>query len=149
LSRTNQHVYFIEGGVAAVLAVSRKVRIAIGLIGCEGATGIPVFLGDTISPHSTVMITDGSGYRVSVEDLRLHMKRQSALPDSSVARSSRPSAGLPPRLIVSVTISRRPSALRDARHLRPRVRCLRRLESFRPAHEYGSSTQASGPLPVR
>ena len=74
-----QHVYFIETGIAAVLAVSRKVRIAIGLIGSEGATGIPVFLGDTISPHSTVMITDGRGYRVSADDLRLQLELPSHL----------------------------------------------------------------------
>jgi CRP-like cAMP-binding protein len=73
------HVYFIETGIAAVLAVSRKVRIAIGLIGSEGATGIPVFLGDTISPHSIVMITDGRGYRVSADDLRLQLELPSHL----------------------------------------------------------------------
>ena len=34
-------VLFIATGIAAVIAVSGKIKIAVGLIGCEGATAIP------------------------------------------------------------------------------------------------------------
>jgi hypothetical protein len=53
-NRRINNVYFVESGIAAVLSVSKPHRIAVGLIGCEGASGISTFLGDDRSPHSTV-----------------------------------------------------------------------------------------------
>jgi CRP-like cAMP-binding protein len=63
-------VYFIETGVAAVLSISGGDRIAVALIGCEGASDVGLFLGDDRSPNSTVMLTPGTGLRASADAIR-------------------------------------------------------------------------------
>jgi CRP-like cAMP-binding protein len=75
-NRKIQSVYFIETGVAGVLTISDGDRVVVGLIGCEGASGIGVFLGDDRSPNSTVMLTSGTGLRVSTDQLRRVMRRE-------------------------------------------------------------------------
>ena len=72
-NRKLSHLYFLERGVAAVLSISGHDRVAVGLIGCEGATGMSLFMGDDRSTNSTVMLTPGSALRLSVEDLRQSM----------------------------------------------------------------------------
>ena len=72
-NRKLSYLYFLERGVAAVLSISGHDRVAVGLIGCEGATGMSLFLGDDRSSNSTVMLTPGSALRLRVEDLRQSM----------------------------------------------------------------------------
>jgi CRP-like cAMP-binding protein len=72
-------VYFIEEGIAAVIVLSGQDRIAAGLIGSEGATGIGVILGNTRSPHSTVMLTQGRASCVSAAHLTAVMDQRSEL----------------------------------------------------------------------
>jgi CRP-like cAMP-binding protein len=69
-NRETTSVYFVETGVAAVLSISGGDRLAIGLIGCEGASGVGLFLGDERTPNSTVMLTEGSGLRASANAIR-------------------------------------------------------------------------------
>jgi len=73
------YAYFIEAGIAAVLLVSGKDRIALGLIGCEGASGIALFLGNSQSPHSTVMLTAGRASRIRTDDLQTAMEQRGEL----------------------------------------------------------------------
>ena len=73
-NRKLTHLYFLERGVAAVLSISGPDRVGVGLIGCEGATGRSLFLGDDRSSTSTIMLTPGSALRLSVEDLRASME---------------------------------------------------------------------------
>ena len=59
------HAYFLEIGVASVLAVDAEDhRIEVGVIGYEGVTGVPLIMGDTRAQHSTYMQIAGSGYRI-------------------------------------------------------------------------------------
>ena len=74
-----EQVYFIEAGIAAVLTASGKEHIALGLIGCQGASGIALFLGDTRSLHSTEMLTDGRGARIQARRLREAMEKRPEL----------------------------------------------------------------------
>jgi CRP-like cAMP-binding protein len=69
-NRAIEYVYFIVSGIAAVLSVSGETHIALGLVGCEGATGIAVFLGDNRSPHLTLMLTEGKAFRLSITELQ-------------------------------------------------------------------------------
>ena len=60
------HAYFLEIGVASVLAVDAEDhRIEVGVIGYEGVTGVPLIMGDTRAQHSTYMQIAGSGHRIS------------------------------------------------------------------------------------
>jgi CRP-like cAMP-binding protein len=69
-NRPIEHIYFIETGIAAVVSISKHRRIALGLIGCEGASGLAVFLGNDRSPHSTIMLSEGTGWRIAVGQFR-------------------------------------------------------------------------------
>jgi CRP-like cAMP-binding protein len=73
-NRPIEHIYFIETGIAAVVSISKHRRIALGLIGCEGASGLAIFLGDDRSPHSTVMLCEGTGWRIAVGQFRKLME---------------------------------------------------------------------------
>jgi CRP-like cAMP-binding protein len=77
--REIDYAYFIEAGIAAVLLVSGKDRIALGLIGCEGTSGIVLFLGNSQSPHSTGMLTDGRAFRISAASLQAAMDQRPEL----------------------------------------------------------------------
>jgi CRP-like cAMP-binding protein len=70
------HIYFIESGIAAVVTMVGRTRLAIGLIGPEGASGIPVFLGNSQTPHLTVMLTGGKAFRIRSDALRSAMAGQ-------------------------------------------------------------------------
>ena len=42
------HSYFINYGLASIIAFNSHKRIEVGLIGCEGFTGIPIVLDNDI-----------------------------------------------------------------------------------------------------
>ncbi len=47
------HSYFIESGLASIVAANKTKRLEVGLIGCDGVTGIPIILGNDRSPNET------------------------------------------------------------------------------------------------
>jgi CRP-like cAMP-binding protein len=63
-------IYFIDAGMASVVADGCGRQIEIGLIGREGMTGQGVVMGDDHSPHDTYMQVAGSGKRISADRLR-------------------------------------------------------------------------------
>lgn len=74
-----KHVYFMEEGIASVVAVGARESIEIGLIGREGMSGVTVVLGDHRSPHSTYIQVAGQGLRIAVGDLRKTMEASASL----------------------------------------------------------------------
>ena len=77
LETTNGRIdaaYFIERGFASVVADGRGKRsIEVGIIGCEGMTGLALVLGHDRSTHETYMQAAGSAQRVSAAHLRKAM----------------------------------------------------------------------------
>jgi CRP-like cAMP-binding protein len=77
LETTNGRIdaaYFIERGFASVVADGRGKRsIEVGIIGCEGMTGLSLVLGHDRSTHETYMQAAGSAQRVSAAHLRKAM----------------------------------------------------------------------------
>lgn len=65
-----QHSYFIEYGLASIVAASKQKRLEVGLIGCEGMTGLPIVLGNDRSPNETFMQVAGNGIRIPADKLR-------------------------------------------------------------------------------
>ena len=75
-SRPIEHVYFPETGMASVVAVQpNDTRIEVGLIGCEGMSGLAVLLGNHQSPNSTYIQVAGRGHRMSADALRSVTKK--------------------------------------------------------------------------
>ena len=74
------HAYFLEIGVASVLAVDAEDhRIEVGVIGYEGVTGVPLIMGDTRAQHSTYMQIAGSGYRIPQDALCSALSKSESL----------------------------------------------------------------------
>ena len=78
--RRIESVYFPESGFASVVAVQTKdTAVEVGLIGCEGMTGVAVVLGNHQSPNSTYIQIAGTGHRISSEALRTAMAENAGL----------------------------------------------------------------------
>jgi CRP-like cAMP-binding protein len=73
-------IYFPDTGIASVVALHPAgARVEIGVIGCEGVSGIAVLLGNQSSPHHTYIQMAGRGLRIAAGDLRNAMKASPSL----------------------------------------------------------------------
>ena len=54
-----KHSYFIERGLASIVAGNSHKRLEVGLIGSEGMTGLPIVLGNDRSPHENFIQVAG------------------------------------------------------------------------------------------
>ena len=73
------HSYFIESGLASIVARNSHKRLEVGLIGCEGMTGLPIVLGNDRSPHETFIQVAGEGKRIAADKLRAAMQKSRSL----------------------------------------------------------------------
>ena len=65
-----KHSYFIERGLASIVAGNSHKRLEVGLIGPEGMTGLPIVLGNDRSPHENFIQVAGEGSRIPADKLR-------------------------------------------------------------------------------
>jgi CRP-like cAMP-binding protein len=80
--RRIENVYFIESGIASVVAEqSDEVLAEVGLIGCEGMSGMAILLGADPTPHSTYMQVAGEGQKISTKDFRGALKASDTMRD--------------------------------------------------------------------
>jgi CRP-like cAMP-binding protein len=74
------YIYFPETFIASVVAIcGREERIEVGLIGCEGVTGMAVLLGDHRSPNSTYVQVEGEALRISPGPLHKALENSASL----------------------------------------------------------------------
>jgi CRP-like cAMP-binding protein len=79
-NRRIEALYFMEAGIASVVAVQPDgTRVEVGLVGCEGMTGIAVVLGDDQSPHSTYIQVAGEAQWIKADQLRKAMMASETL----------------------------------------------------------------------
>ena len=74
-----KHCYFIERGLASIVALNGHRRLEVGLIGPEGMTGLAIVLGNDRSPHENFIQVAGKGWRISAEKLREAMQQRRSL----------------------------------------------------------------------
>jgi CRP-like cAMP-binding protein len=73
-------VYFIESGIASVVANGgNHSSIEVGLVGCEGMTGIALLLGADRAPHAIYMQVAGAGFTIPAGALRDAMQQSASL----------------------------------------------------------------------
>jgi CRP-like cAMP-binding protein len=78
--RPVQHVYFIEEGIASVVALAGDKReVEVGLIGREGVTGIVVIMGNDRSPHKIYTQLHGYALRIDSAKFREALDRSETL----------------------------------------------------------------------
>jgi CRP-like cAMP-binding protein len=74
------YVYFIDSGIVSVVALyPDAVQVEVGVIGCEGMTGLAILHGSDRTPHSTYMQVPGSGRRIPAEKLTSAMRESPTL----------------------------------------------------------------------
>jgi CRP-like cAMP-binding protein len=79
-NRPIEHVYFLEQGIASVVASTPQGRrIEVGIIGQEGLTAPCVLLGAERSPHACFVQTPGAGLQIRADDLRRALAASAAL----------------------------------------------------------------------
>jgi CRP-like cAMP-binding protein len=82
-NRHIEHAYFMESGIASVVANGLGDRgIEIALIGREGLTGVPVIMGSDRWPHETFMQSPGVGRRIGTSELSEVMRQSPTLRES-------------------------------------------------------------------
>ena len=74
-----KHSYFIERGLASIVAGNSHKRLEVGLIGSEGMTGLPIVLGNDRSPHENFIQVAGEGSRIPADKLREAMRQSRSL----------------------------------------------------------------------
>jgi CRP-like cAMP-binding protein len=77
-------VYFLQSGIASVVAISKHERrqAEAGLTGFEGMTGLAIIHATDRSPCNVMMQVAGRGLRISVDALRAAMLQSSTLRDA-------------------------------------------------------------------
>lgn len=79
-NKTIETVYFIESGLASVIATNgRGENIEVGLIGCEGVTGVCVIMGNHRSPHSITMQVAGDALAIPAPALRRLLSQSNSM----------------------------------------------------------------------
>jgi CRP-like cAMP-binding protein len=80
-NRRVRNAYFIERGIASVVALSNgdRRRAEIGLVGQDGMTGLAAVLGADRSPHETLVQVEGEGQCIAAHDLRRAMSDSASL----------------------------------------------------------------------
>jgi CRP-like cAMP-binding protein len=78
--RRIEHVYFPQSGLASMVVSSgANHSIEVGIIGCEGMTGLSVLLEGDRPWHETFVQTAGKGLRLPAEKLRAAMLKSPTL----------------------------------------------------------------------
>jgi len=79
-NRPIKAIYFIEEGIASVVAASATRReVEVGLIGGEGMSGLPLLMSNDRSPNHTYMQIEGSAHRISASALEDALAKSSSL----------------------------------------------------------------------
>jgi CRP-like cAMP-binding protein len=78
-NRPIPHSYFIGYGLASIIAKNSHKRLEVGLIGCDGFTGLPIVGGNDRSPHETFMQVPGEAMRISANKLRQAISQSPSL----------------------------------------------------------------------
>ena len=74
-----RHAYFMDEGIASVVAGAGSARAEIGMIGREGVTALAVVMGNHKSPHAIFMQSTGSAWSIEADALRRAMAASAGL----------------------------------------------------------------------
>jgi CRP-like cAMP-binding protein len=61
------HVYFPTSGMVSLVSTTREGQsLEVGIVGCEGYVGLPIFLDDSVSPYRMIVQAEGTALRMKV-----------------------------------------------------------------------------------
>jgi CRP-like cAMP-binding protein len=73
------HSYFLESGLASIVAGNTHKALEVGLVGSEGMTGLPIVLGNDRSPNENFIQVAGEGSRIAADKLREAIEQSRSL----------------------------------------------------------------------
>lgn len=80
INRNVRAVYFLESGLASVVAIGGHRRHAeVALVGVEGFVGLPIVLGVEHSPYEIFMQVEGHAKCLEVKDIKAALSKSPAL----------------------------------------------------------------------
>jgi CRP-like cAMP-binding protein len=75
-----RHVYFPVTGVASLVnTMTDRSAAEVGTVGNEGLVGLPVILGDELTPMAAYVQVPGAGLRLRADDLRSALQRSAGM----------------------------------------------------------------------
>lgn len=75
-----EFVYFPTSGVGSIMAIGQEgASVDTAIIGREGMTGLPVFLGAGQMPVRTIVQVSLTGFRLAADELRAELERSGLL----------------------------------------------------------------------
>lgn len=78
-----EHVYFPESGVLSIVGIAGDENlIEVGLLGREGLSGLPLFLGVPSSANKVIVQGEGTAKRMKADRARFHFARGGTFHDS-------------------------------------------------------------------
>jgi CRP-like cAMP-binding protein len=78
-----EHVYFPEAGVLSMVGIAGDENlIEVGLLGREGLSGLPLFLGVPNSANRVIVQGEGTARRIKAEPAREHFARRGSFHDA-------------------------------------------------------------------
>ena len=78
-NRRIKHAYFIERGMASVIAQRGAEQVEIAVIGREGMTGLAIVMDTDRSPQRTVIELEGHALRIAAPELRKALAQSDTL----------------------------------------------------------------------
>lgn len=79
VGRQADHAYFLESGLAVIVARTAQRRIGVGVVGNDGMTGLGLVLNSDQVANETVVQAAGSALRMGRDNLRAAMERSATL----------------------------------------------------------------------
>ena len=77
------HVYFPESGVLSMVGMAGDENpIEVGLVGREGLSGLPLFLGVPYSANQVIVQSEGTGRRMNAASARDHFSQGGSFHDA-------------------------------------------------------------------
>jgi CRP-like cAMP-binding protein len=74
------YAYFIERGLASLMARAEdQCMLEVATLGQQDFVGLPIVLGTARTPHRCMVQVSGEAWRISAEDLQMHLGRIPAL----------------------------------------------------------------------
>jgi CRP-like cAMP-binding protein len=74
------YVYFPTGGMISLVSTTLEGQsLEVGVVGCEGYVGLPIFLEDSVSPYRMIVQAEGTALRMKIAAFKAQCDQHGSL----------------------------------------------------------------------
>jgi CRP-like cAMP-binding protein len=74
------YVYFLTSGMVSLVSTTREGQsLEVGVVGCEGYVGLPIFFEDSVSPYRMIVQAEGTALRMKIAAFKALYDRHGSL----------------------------------------------------------------------